>query len=158
MQTPINTPFNNRPQDAIITITGSPTNATSRPLDTATEKIEVYVRTFCFPQQQAISRDNVFRYLKGFTEFYHESKSLLKMKDDLKYCPPSCKITILLQPTIRVKESVAFRALANESARIMNNIGICMTVQVLKCKDITTLTSKVKPLKYLPMPYPIWLK
>jgi hypothetical protein len=96
----------------------------------------------CYPQQQAFFKDNAMRYITAFTCFYRESKSFLKMKDDPTYCTTSCHITILLQPTMRVKESVAFKALANNSARITNKIGIQMGKKVLKCKLLSNADKK----------------
>jgi len=103
-------------------------------LDVAYEKIEAFVRTLRYPQQRAVFKDNAMRYITTFADFYRESKSILKTKDDPKYCPPSCRISIPLQPTQRVKESTAFKTLADESARIANNISLQMAAQVLKCK------------------------
>ena len=74
------------------------------------------------------------RYITTFADFYRESKSILKTKDDPTYCPPSCRISIPLQPMQRVKESTAFKTLADESARIANDISLRMAAQVLKCK------------------------
>ena len=111
---------------------GNPTNISA--LDMATAKIEAFVRTLHYPQQRAVFQDNALRYLHTFADFYRESKTLLKTKDDPTYCPPSCKITIPMQPTQRVRESTAFKALANESARISNKISLKMAAQVLKCK------------------------
>jgi len=112
------------------------------PLDAAIPKIETFVWTLRYPQQQAVFKDNAMRYITAFACFYRESKSLLKMKDDPTYCPTSCCITILLQPTMRVKESVAFKALADELAGITNKIGIQMDKQVLKCKLLNNSDKK----------------
>lgn len=87
-----------------------------------------------YPHQRAVFKDNAMCYITTFAEFYHKSKSILKTKDDPTYCPPSCQISITLQLTQHIKESMAFKALANESAWIANEICLRMAVQVLKCK------------------------
>jgi len=109
-----------------------PTNTSA--LETASEKIEAFVRTLRYPQQRAVFQDNAQRYLHAFAEFYRESKILLKTKDDPSHCPPPCRITIPLQPTQRVRESMAFKALADESARISQEFSLKMAAQILKCK------------------------
>ncbi len=73
-------------------------------------------------------------YINAFADYYRESKSLVKTKDDPSYCPPSFCITIPLQPMLRVKESIAFKALADESARVAAEISRQMAAQILKCK------------------------
>jgi hypothetical protein len=103
-------------------------------LDLATAKIEAFVRTLHYPQQRAVFQDNTLRYLHTFADFYRESKILLKTKDDPTYCPLSCRISIPMQPTKRVRESTAFKALADESARISHELSLKMAAQVLKCK------------------------
>jgi hypothetical protein len=111
-------------------------------LEAASTTIEAFVRTLRYPQQRAVFRDNALRYLHTFAEFYRESKILLKTKDDPSHCPPSCKVTIPLQPTQRVKESVAFKALADESARIASEISLKMASQILKCKCLNNSDKK----------------
>jgi hypothetical protein len=109
-----------------------PTNTSA--LATASAKIEAFVRTLHYPQQRAVFQDNALRYLHAFAEFYRESKLLLKTKDDPSYCPPSCRITIPLQANQRVRESTAFKALADESARITNEFSLKMAAHLLKVK------------------------
>ena len=121
---PLRTPNVNPP--------GTSTNISA--LDMASAKIEAFVRTLHYPQQRAVFQDNALRYLQTFADFYRESKTLLKAKDDPTYCPPSCRITIPMQPTQRVRESTAFKALAEESARISKELSLKMAAQVLKCK------------------------
>ena len=115
-----------------VDLQGVPTNTSA--LETASATIEAFVRTLHYPQQRAVFQDNALRYLHAFAEFYRESKILLKTKDDPSYCPPSCRITIPLQANQRVRESTAFKALADESARITNEFSLKMAAQLLKVK------------------------
>ena len=121
------------PNDQLADILGlALTNTTA--LDMASARMKVFVRMLRYSQQRAVFKDNAMRYIATFADFNRESKSLLKTKDKPNYCRPSCRITIPLQPTQRVKESTAFKALADESARIATEISLHMAAQVLKCK------------------------
>ncbi len=111
-------------------------------LAAASATIEAFVRTLHYPQQRAVFQDNALRYLHAFADFYRESKTLLKTKDDPSYCPPSCRVTIPLQPTIRVRESMAFKALADESARIETEFSHKMAAQMRKCKYLNNADKK----------------
>jgi hypothetical protein len=115
---------------------------TVAPLDAAIAKIESFVRTLRYAQQRAVFRDNATRYITAFATFYRENKSLSKMKDDPTYCPASCRINIPLQPTPRVKESAAFKALADESAGVAKEISLQMGKMILKCKLLNNADKK----------------
>ena len=99
----------------------------------------------CYTQQQAVFQDNAMRYITTFADFYHESKSLLRTKDDPTYCPPSCRITIPMQPTQRVREGTTFKALADELAWIANEVSLRMAAQVLKCKYLNNADKQGEP-------------
>ena len=64
---------------------GASTNISA--LDMASAKIEAFVRMLHYPQQRAVLQDNTLRYLQTFADFYRESKTLLKTKEDPTYFP-----------------------------------------------------------------------
>ena len=137
MRTPITQP----PEELVEPAHAKPTGSIA-PLDAAIAKIESFVRTLRYPQQRAVFKDNAMRYITAFANFYRENKSLLKMKDDPTFCPSSCRIVIPLQPTPRVKESSAFKALADESAGVAKEIGIQLGKMVMKCKLLNNADKK----------------
>ena len=91
-------------------------NKKTSPLDVATDYIGRYVQTLQWSSQISAYHEMSDKFLRLFSQWYHECQSIKKAETLDAYKPSSCRVSSrFLQPCDRVKEGPAYLSLRNES-------------------------------------------
>ena len=94
------------------------------PVEAGKQLIGRYTQMLPYKDLSTALNDFASKTLINFAEYYRESKSILRAKDDSTYCPASCKVNFSWKATERCMEDTAYQVFSSKKDAAIESMNL----------------------------------
>jgi hypothetical protein len=126
-----------------------------QPLQAALLLLSSYMKTLRFKEQQDTFSDFGTAFIRKFATYYHVSKSILVLQDDLMKAPSSCKVSIPFSPLDAISEGMACKAFIRKLAEATAKLQLSAIEYYLKGKCLNNKARKQELIEIFAIALPV---